>query len=65
MSIPRDKLLEVKSKETEDILPFISTHNPKNKEVFGIIKNNMEPRKTSILGELRNAGKLGEPRKTG
>ena len=24
------------------ILPFISTHNPKNKEVFGIIKNNMD-----------------------
>ena len=42
MSIPRDKLLEVKSKETEDILPFISTHNPKNKEVFGIIKHNMD-----------------------
>ena len=42
MSIPRYKLLEVKSKEKEDILPFISTHNPKNKEVFGIIKNNMD-----------------------
>ena len=42
MSIPRDKLLEFKSKETEDILPFISNHNPKNKEVFGIIKHNMD-----------------------
>ena len=38
ISIPRAKLLDVNNKETEEVLPFISTHNPKNKEVFGIIK---------------------------
>ena len=42
ISIPRAKLLDVNNKETEEVLPFISTHNPKNKEVFGIIKNNMD-----------------------
>ena len=34
MSIPRSKLLEVNNKETEEILHFISTHNPKKQKVI-------------------------------
>ncbi|MCG8076000.1 MAG: GIY-YIG nuclease family protein, partial [Candidatus Thiodiazotropha taylori] len=46
LQIPRKNLLNVKEKtkeKTEEkVTPFISTHNPKNKEMFGILKNNME-----------------------
>ena len=42
MQIPRDELLAVQENKTETILPFISTHNPKNREVYGILKSNMQ-----------------------
>lgn len=42
LSIPRSKLLESNDNNADDITPFISTYNPKNKEIFGIIKNNMD-----------------------
>jgi hypothetical protein len=41
LEIPRKTLLSVKDKTNEHIIPFISTYNPKNKEVFGILKNNI------------------------
>ena len=40
MEIPRSDLLCVHEKSTSNITPFISTHNPKNKEMFCVIKNN-------------------------
>ena len=39
--IPRENLLVEKYKQTEDITPFVSTFNPKNPEMFGILKNNL------------------------
>ena len=42
MEIPREDLLRVQEKNKENITPFISTYNPKNKEAFDILKNNME-----------------------
>lgn len=42
LSIPRSDLLTVHEKSDEKITPYISTHNPKNKEMFGILRNNME-----------------------
>jgi len=42
LEIPRHQLLCVKKKSHEQILPFISTHNPKNKNVFGIVKQNLQ-----------------------
>ena len=42
MEIPRTTLLQVKEQPKNKILPYISTCNPKNRELFGIIKTNME-----------------------
>ena len=42
MEIPREDVLRVQEKNEENITLFISTYNPKNKEAFGILKNNME-----------------------
>ena len=42
MLIPRNSLLTPKIIEKQNIVPYISTNNPKNKEVFGILKNNLE-----------------------
>ena len=42
LEIPREDLLRVQEKNEGNITPFISTYNPKNKEAFGISKNNME-----------------------
>lgn len=41
MLLNRDILLQVKPKSTENIIPFVSTYNPKNPEMFNIIKNNL------------------------
>ena len=42
LEIPREDLLRVQEKNEENITTFISTYNPKNKEAFCILKNNME-----------------------
>ena len=42
LEIPRYQLLWAKEKSHEQIVPFISTHNPKNKDVFGIVKQNLQ-----------------------
>ena len=41
LAIPRKDLLCVRTKSEANITPFISTHNPKNREMFGILRNNM------------------------
>jgi len=42
LEIPRHQLLCVKEKAQEQILPFISTHDPKNKDIFGKVKQNLQ-----------------------
>ena len=41
MQIPRSALLNVKQSIDDKVTPFVSTHNPKHKELFGILKSNM------------------------
>ena len=40
-SIPRNILLTTREKKAEDILPYVSTYNPNNTEMFGILKGNI------------------------
>ena len=40
-SIPRNLLLTTKEKEEEDELPYVSTCNPNNTEMFGTLKGNI------------------------
>ena len=40
LQIPRSSLLTVKEETVKPIIPFISTHNPKNRELFGLLKTN-------------------------
>ena len=40
LQIPRSSLLTVKEETKKPIIPFISTHNPKNRELFGLLKSN-------------------------
>ena len=42
LRIPRNILLNTQKEVDENITPFISTYNPKNREVFGILKTNMD-----------------------
>jgi len=42
IKIPRNKLLHVEQKPKTNITPYVSTHNPKNRELFGIINTNMD-----------------------
>ena len=39
-SIPRNLLLTITEKKTEEILPYVSTNNPNITEMFGILKGN-------------------------
>lgn len=41
VKLPRTELLKVHPKENKDIIPYISTFNPNNPEMFGIFKNNI------------------------
>ena len=41
LKIPRETLLSVNEKNRTEILPYVSTFNPKNTEAFKIIKNNL------------------------
>ena len=40
-SLPRNLLLTTREKKAEDILPYVSTYNPNNTEMFGILKSNV------------------------
>ena len=40
-SIPRNLLLTTREKKAEDILPYVSSYNPNNTEIFGILKSNI------------------------
>ena len=42
LRIPRNIFLNTQKEVDENITPFISTYNPKNREVFGILKTNMD-----------------------
>ena len=42
LQIPKNILLNTQKEVHENITPFISTYNPKNREVFGILKTNMD-----------------------
>ncbi|MCG7874810.1 MAG: GIY-YIG nuclease family protein [Candidatus Thiodiazotropha endolucinida] len=42
LQIPRNTLLNTQKEVEENLTPFISTFNPKNREVFGILKTNMD-----------------------
>jgi len=43
LSIPKHELLSKSTqKDKSNIIPFISTQNPKNKELFGVLKNNID-----------------------
>ena len=48
LRIPRNILLNTQKEVDENITPFISTYNPKNREVFGILKTNMDILKKMI-----------------
>ena len=37
----RQDLLKINSKNNQNVIPYVSTHNPKNPEVFNVIKNNL------------------------
>ena len=40
-SIPRNTLLSTQTQNKEEVLPYVSTFNPNNTEMFGIFKSNM------------------------
>ena len=40
-SIPRNTLLSTQTQNKEEVLPYVSTFNPNNTEMFGILKSNM------------------------
>ncbi len=40
-NISRDTLRTILPKLSENVIPFVSTHNPKNPEIFSVIKSNM------------------------
>jgi hypothetical protein len=50
LSISRQDLLSEESKDkTDNVIPFISTHNPKNKEIFGVLKNGIDALKNDSV----------------
>ena len=53
MQLNRETLRTVKEKVKKDIIPFVSTFNPKNPEVFNIINQNLQ-----ILREDRQMKEL-------
>lgn len=42
LGIPRSELLCVHETSKTKLVPFISTHNPHNREIFGMLKNNLD-----------------------
>ncbi len=40
LQLDRDVLLKIKTKSSENIIPFVSTYNPKNPDLFNVIKCN-------------------------
>ena len=42
MQLPRSSLLCEREKSDKNIMPYISTNNPKIREVFGMLKNNLD-----------------------
>ena len=42
LSIPQEQLRQKSTQTTEHILPFISTHNPNNAQLFNIIKSSVD-----------------------
>ena len=55
-------LVQKSTKTTEHILPFISTHNPNNAEVFNIIKSSLDFLKVHKVPELNKELKVIQSR---
>ena len=41
MALDKNDLRKVKPKTTENIIPFVSTHNPKDPQMFNVIRENL------------------------
>ena len=41
LNIPRDRLMQVKTHSKDNTIPYVSTFNPNNAEMFGIFTNNL------------------------
>ena len=41
MTLDKNDLRNVKTKSTENIIPFVSTHNPKDSKMFNLIRENI------------------------
>lgn len=53
LMIPRSQLLITKPRQDVDIITYVSTHNPKNPEIFGVMKNNLPILENDTI--MRNA----------
>ena len=41
MSLDRKELLTVKPQNMKNVIPYVSTHNPQNPEIYNVTKNNL------------------------
>ena len=41
MVLDKNDLRKIKPKTTENIIPFVSTHNPKDPQMFNVIRENI------------------------
>ena len=54
----RNSLLQIQEKPVKNLIPYVSTHNPKNQEFFQVIKTNMpilenDPRMKDVFSEFQ------------
>ena len=41
LSLDRKELLTVKTQSIKNVIPYVSTHNPQNPEIYNVIRNNL------------------------
>ena len=41
LSLDRKELLTVKTQNMKNVIPYVSTHNPQNPEIYNVIRNNL------------------------
>nr|XP_022299146.1 uncharacterized protein LOC111107980 [Crassostrea virginica] len=41
LSLDRKELLTVKTQNLKNVIPYVSTHNPQNPEIYNVIRNNL------------------------
>ena len=58
LSIPQNELRQPKTKTTENILPFITTHNPNNPNIMPLIKSAFSTLKTNKVNGFTSDLKL-------